>query len=103
MEKLSQMNKNMKTLFIIYFLPYIFALNEKALPSSVTGDKGQGKRVLKISVFGSGECVLACYVKKISFMYSFSGLRGLDPNFLIHVSVIDLYIPRIGPHIPAAE
>jgi hypothetical protein len=73
MEKLSQMNKNMKTLFIIYFLPYIFALNEKALPSSVPGDKGKGKRLLKISVFGSGECVLACYAKKISFMYSFSG------------------------------
>jgi hypothetical protein len=26
-------------------------------------------------------------------------LRGLSPNFLIHVSVRDLYIPRIGPHI----
>ena len=33
-------------------------------------------------------------------MYSFSGaLRGLSPNFHIHVSVSDLYIPRIGPHI----
>ncbi len=26
-------------------------------------------------------------------------LRGLNPNFHIHVSVSDLYIPRIGPHI----
>ncbi len=26
-------------------------------------------------------------------------LRGLSPNFHIHVSVSDLYIPRIGPHI----
>jgi hypothetical protein len=43
MEKLSQMNKNMKTLFIIYFLPYIFALKEKALPSSVPGNKGKVK------------------------------------------------------------
>ena len=25
-------------------------------------------------------------------------LRGLSPNFPIHVSVSDLYIPRIGPH-----
>jgi hypothetical protein len=25
-------------------------------------------------------------------------LRGLNPNFHIHVSVNDLYIPRIGPH-----
>jgi hypothetical protein len=26
-------------------------------------------------------------------------LRGLSPNFHIRVSVSDLYIPRIGPHI----
>jgi hypothetical protein len=26
-------------------------------------------------------------------------MRGLSPNFRIHVSVSDLYIPRIGPHI----
>jgi hypothetical protein len=26
-------------------------------------------------------------------------LRGLSPNFHIHVSVTDLYISRIGPHI----
>jgi len=26
-------------------------------------------------------------------------LRDLSPNFHIHVSVGDLYIPRIGPHI----
>jgi hypothetical protein len=32
-------------------------------------------------------------------------LRGLSPNFHIHVSVSDLYIPRIGPHtyLPAEE
>jgi hypothetical protein len=26
-------------------------------------------------------------------------LHGLNPNFHIHVSMSDLYIPRIGPHI----
>jgi hypothetical protein len=26
-------------------------------------------------------------------------LRGLSPNFQIHVFVSNLYIPRIGPHI----
>jgi hypothetical protein len=37
----------------------------------------------------------------IPFIYSFSGncAAGLSPNFHIHVSVSDLYIPRIGPHI----
>jgi hypothetical protein len=39
-------------------------------------------------------------------MYSFSGncaaavlISTLSPNFHIHVSVSDLYIPGIGPHI----
>ncbi len=38
---------------------------------------------------------------KIPFLYSFSGgiVRRLSPNFHIHVSVSDLYIPRIGQHI----
>ncbi len=30
-------------------------------------------------------------------------LRGLSPNFHIHVSVSDLYIPRIGPHISTSR
>jgi hypothetical protein len=37
--------------------------------------------------------------REIPFMYSFPGKRGLSPNFRIHVSLSDLYIPRISPHI----
>jgi hypothetical protein len=33
------------------------------------------------------------------YVFLFWKLRGLSPNFHIHVSVIDLYIPRTGPHI----
>jgi hypothetical protein len=33
------------------------------------------------------------------YIFLFWELRGLSPNFHIHVSVSDLYIPRIGPHI----
>ncbi len=32
-----------------------------------------------------------------NIVFLFWKLRGLSPNFHIHVSVIDLYIPRIGP------
>jgi hypothetical protein len=41
-----------------------------------------------------------------AIIFLFWELRGLSPNFHIHVSVSDLYIPRIGPllHIfPPAE
>jgi hypothetical protein len=38
--------------------------------------------------------------RKIPFMYSQKrNSRRLSPNFHIHVSVNDLYIPRISPHI----
>ncbi len=33
------------------------------------------------------------------YVFLFWELCGLSPNFHIHVSVSDLYIPRIGPHI----
>jgi hypothetical protein len=33
------------------------------------------------------------------YIFLFWELCGLSPNFHIHVSVGDLYIPRIGPHI----
>jgi hypothetical protein len=33
------------------------------------------------------------------YVFLFWELRGLSPNFHIHVSVSDLNIPRIGPHI----
>ncbi len=32
-------------------------------------------------------------------VFLFWELHGLIPNFHIHVSVSDLYIPRIGPHL----
>jgi hypothetical protein len=33
------------------------------------------------------------------YLFLFWELRGLSPNFHIYVSVSDLCIPRIGPHI----
>jgi hypothetical protein len=33
------------------------------------------------------------------YVFLFWELRGLSPNYHIHVSVNDLYIPRMGPHI----
>ena len=39
------------------------------------------------------KCLVPIYVSL------FWELRGLSPNFYIHVSVSDLYIPRIGPCI----
>ncbi len=42
--------------------------------------------------------VLHCTENRI-FVFPEKELRGLNPNSYIHVSVSDLYIPRIGPHI----
>ncbi len=40
-----------------------------------------------------------CTASAIPLIYSFSGNSAVCPNFHIHVSVSDLYIPRICPHI----
>jgi hypothetical protein len=37
------------------------------------------------------------------YVFLFWELLGLSPNFHIHVSVSDLYIPRIGPHISCSR
>ncbi len=38
-----------------------------------------------------------------AYIFLFWELRGLSPNFHIHVSVSDLYIPRTGPHISSSR
>jgi hypothetical protein len=47
--------------------------------------------------FGS-YCTVHCNGNSVYIFLSWE-LRGLSPNFHIHVSVSDLYIPRIGPHM----
>jgi hypothetical protein len=37
------------------------------------------------------------------YIFLFWELRGLSPNFHIHLSVSNLYIPRIGPHISCSR
>ena len=37
------------------------------------------------------------------YIFLFWELRGLSPSFYIHVSVSDLYSPRIGPHISSSR
>ena len=39
------------------------------------------------------------YNENSSYVFPEKELRGLGPNFHIQVSVSDLYIPKIGPHI----
>jgi hypothetical protein len=40
-----------------------------------------------------------CIPKKGIYVFPEKEWCGLSPNSYIHVSVSDLYIPRIGPHI----
>jgi hypothetical protein len=47
-------------------------------------------------------CCLHCNGNSV-YIFLFLELRGLSPNFHIHVSVSDLYISRIGPHISSSR
>ncbi len=46
-----------------------------------------------------GSCTVSTQQKKLNYVIPEKKLRGLSPNFHIHVSVSDLYIPTIGPPI----
>jgi hypothetical protein len=49
-------------------------------------------------VFLSSSCKVHCNENSI-YVLLFWELQDFSPNFHIHVSVSDLYIPRISPHI----
>ncbi len=49
-----------------------------------------------------GRATTHCNGNSVS-IFLFLELRGLRPNLYIHVSVSDLYIPRIGPHISSSR
>jgi hypothetical protein len=55
-------------------------------------------RVLQAKRKPFNQSLLHCNENPI-YVFPEKELRGLSPNFHIHVSVSDLYIPRIGPHI----
>jgi hypothetical protein len=48
---------------------------------------------------GTGNYCCAYTATKIPFMYSFSENCAVLVQIHIHVSVSDLYIPKIGPHV----
>jgi hypothetical protein len=49
-------------------------------------------------MFSASLVVVHCTENPI-YVFPEKELRGISPNSYIHVSVSDLYIPRIGPHI----
>jgi hypothetical protein len=69
-----------------------------------------GVRVISGSVVSASACcktglgmilglALPHCKENLIYVFLFWELLGLGPNFHIHVSMSDLYIPRIGPHI----
>jgi hypothetical protein len=59
---------------------------------------------LNVSTWGQDSKVTFIrYSKNRNYVFLLCELRGLSPNFHSHVSVSDLYIPRIGPHISCSR
>ncbi len=52
---------------------------------------------VSVGMQGTGLDEVHCQENPI-YVFLFWELRGLSPNFHIHVSESDLFIPRIGPH-----
>ncbi len=74
-----------------------YSATHNSFPSKTTTFRGGVLRHLT-----PGKPALHCKENPI-YVFLFWELRGLSPNFHIHVSVIDLYIPRISPHISCSR
>ncbi len=78
--------------------------NRKSAKSHICGREGSHAGCVSSRLFGTNsnkEAALQrvhCNENPI-YVFIFWELRGFSPNFHIHLSVSDLYIPRIGPHI----
>jgi hypothetical protein len=82
-------------------------LAEEEHPLEVVPGRGGPEAVSNISTQGqplpfSMQFILHCNENPI-YVFLFWELQGLSPNFDIYVSVNDLYIPRIGPHISCSK
>jgi hypothetical protein len=58
--------------------------------------------VLRSILSSMAVCTVHCN-ENPTYVFLFWELRRLSPNFHTHVSVSDLYIPRIGPHISCSR
>ncbi len=65
--------------------------------------KGVWHKIFRFKLFYESALPLPPLQRKFHLWIPFWELRGLSPNFHIHVSVSDLYIPRIGPHISCSR
>ena len=70
-----------------------------------TGVGGEAAEAGEVSNSMSQSTSLSCLHcnKNPIYVFIFGELRGHSPNFHIHVSVSDLYIPRMGPHISCSR
>jgi hypothetical protein len=71
-------------------------INER---EGVTDRKQKQKRKKKEEREGEGGYNNELCQENPIYVFLFWELCGLSPNFHIHVSVSDLYIPRMGPNI----
>jgi hypothetical protein len=99
-------NRILCTLFIATYLPVRGGLYEEAylvFLSSYSGHKPPPTLALTVSGTRSFSLSYSCFPRhcneKNAYVFPEKELRGLSPNFHIHVSVRDLYIPGIGPQI----
>ncbi len=97
--------------FAKYYLPAMFHLGS-ATSLHLVGDAaisitqliGLKKMLsfLQVTTISSIQLPLHCNGNTV-YIFLFWELHGLGPNFHIHVSVSNLYIPRINPHISSSR
>ncbi len=87
--------------FLIIIRQNFFSINHSCMEKSLWRET--------FSLYGGNLCLtleitIPCICNENPiYVFFFWELRGLSPNFYIHVSVSDLYIPMIGTHISCSR
>jgi hypothetical protein len=80
-----------------------YVYTESMVTGKKTGIAGRIRRENRVLKTEAENLILVHCKGDSVYIFLFCELRGLSPNFYIHVSVSDLYIPRIGPHISSSR
>jgi hypothetical protein len=86
--------------FVCFYALLRVRRNPLKIKNKLTAQHNIAHMHMDISVHLPGHAFTGVHCKENPiYVFLFWELHGLSTNFHIHVSMSDLYIPRIGPHI----
>jgi hypothetical protein len=102
------LKKDLNAVFWKYFIQLTTCVSYYPYMFNSSWQLNHQSQLIEQPIMATSLDVFLCYTiihcnGNSEYILLFWELRGLSPNFHIHVSVSDLYVPRIGPHISSSR